>query len=217
MLRTAPVRYVDVTTNRAVKGGMLPRAKEKEKLWDGSMFMLTFFSLRIMQRSGFKCHVGCCSNSKGWVVSASPGWLSHLLSGFFLPLGFNRSAKTPFQIFLLTLIEAEVTSLTRRKQYMCVTYITSLSPHEIVQVSSFKWRACAAWSVLVLFSTIHPLNVFLVVCFELLALQFERISDQTSLWCPGFSAQPDLLGNLKPLQFAWLEESRTKSPPHRCS
>lgn len=66
-----------------------------------------------------------------------------------------------------------------------------------------------------LFPTIHPLNVVLVVCFEFLALQFECIGDQTSLWCPGFSAQPDLLGDLISLQFAWSEESRTKSQPHR--
>lgn len=59
-----------------------------------------------------------------------------------------------------------------------------------------------------LFSTIHPLNVFLVVCFELLAFQFECVSDQASLRCPGFSAQPDLLGNLKSLQFCWLGEMK---------
>lgn len=58
--------------------------------------------------------------------------------------------------------------------------------------------------VCVLFSTVHPLNVFLVVCFELLAFQFECVRDQASLWCPGLSAQADLLGDLKSLQFCCL-------------
>lgn len=57
--------------------------------------------------------------------------------------------------------------------------------------------------VYVLFSSVHPLNVFLVVCFELLAFQFECISDQAGLWCPGLRTQPDLLGDLKSLQFCW--------------
>ena len=59
-----------------------------------------------------------------------------------------------------------------------------------------------------LFSTIHPLNVLLVVCFELFAFQFECVGDQARLWRPGFSTQSDLLGNFKSLQFGWSEESR---------
>ena len=58
--------------------------------------------------------------------------------------------------------------------------------------------------VYVLFSTVHPLNVFLVVCFELLAFQFEGVGDQAGLWCPGLGAQTDLLGDLESLQFCWL-------------
>lgn len=68
-----------------------------------------------------------------------------------------------------------------------------------------------------LFSTVHPLNVLLVVCFELLAFQFECVSDQASLWCPGLSTQTDLLGYLKSLQFCWLEESRITSQSDRYS
>lgn len=59
--------------------------------------------------------------------------------------------------------------------------------------------------VYVLFSTVHPLNVFLVVRFELLAFQFEGVGDQAGLWCPGLGAQTDLLGDLESLQFCWLE------------
>lgn len=70
---------------------------------------------------------------------------------------------------------------------------------------------CRLECVYVLFSTVHPLNVFLVVCFELLALQFECVSDQASLWCPGLSAQTDLLGDLKSLQFCWLGGERAES------
>lgn len=62
-----------------------------------------------------------------------------------------------------------------------------------------------------LFSTVHSLYVFLVVCFELLALQFEGISDQASLWGPGLGAQTDLLGDLKPFQFSWSRKSRAAS------
>lgn len=68
-----------------------------------------------------------------------------------------------------------------------------------------------------LFSTVHPLNVFLVVCFELLALQLERVGDQASLWCPGLGTQTDLLGDLESLQFRWLGKSRIASQIDRYS
>lgn len=58
--------------------------------------------------------------------------------------------------------------------------------------------------VYVLFSTVHPLNVLLVVRFELLAFQFEGVGDQAGLWRPGLGAQTDLLGDLESLQFCWL-------------
>lgn len=63
----------------------------------------------------------------------------------------------------------------------------------------------------VLFTPVHPLNVFLVVSFELLALQFERVSDQTRLWRPGLGTQTDLLGDLEALQFCWFREGRIKT------
>lgn len=55
-----------------------------------------------------------------------------------------------------------------------------------------------------LFSSVHPLYVVLVVRFELLAFQFECVSDQPGLWRPGLGAQSDLLGDLKSLHFRWL-------------
>lgn len=60
----------------------------------------------------------------------------------------------------------------------------------------------------VLFPPVHPLNVVLVVCFQLLALQFECVSDQTCLWRPGLGTQADFLGDLKALKFCWLGDSR---------
>lgn len=77
----------------------------------------------------------------------------------------------------------------------------------------FKY-ACQSVPVLVacvLFAPVHPLNVFLVVCFELLALQLERVSDQTRLWRPGLGTQADFLGDLKALKFCWLGESTIKT------
>ena len=61
-----------------------------------------------------------------------------------------------------------------------------------------------------LFPTVQPLNVLLVVCFELLAFQFECVSDQASLWSPGFSTQPNFLGDLKSLQFCLREKKKQK-------
>lgn len=52
-----------------------------------------------------------------------------------------------------------------------------------------------------LFLPIHPLNVFLVVCLELLALEFECVCDQACLRCPGIGTQMDLPGDLKALKF----------------
>lgn len=57
-----------------------------------------------------------------------------------------------------------------------------------------------------LLSTIHPLNVVLVVSFQLLAFQFEGVSDQTSLWGPGLRTETDLFWDLEPFQFRWLEQ-----------
>lgn len=63
----------------------------------------------------------------------------------------------------------------------------------------------------VLFAPVHPLNVFLVVCFQLLALQFERVSDQTRLWRPGLGTQTDFLGYLKALEFCWGRKNRIET------
>jgi len=62
----------------------------------------------------------------------------------------------------------------------------------------------------VLFPPVHPLDVVLVVCFKLLALQFESVSDQPGLRRPGLSTQTDLLRDLKSLHLCWLcgRESR---------
>lgn len=54
-----------------------------------------------------------------------------------------------------------------------------------------------------LFASVHPLDVFLVVWFQLFALEFEGVGDQASLRCPGLGAQADLLGDFKSLQFCW--------------
>lgn len=64
-----------------------------------------------------------------------------------------------------------------------------------------------AWSASVLFAAVHPLDVFLVVRFQLLALQFESIGDQASFWSPGLSTQADFLGDFKALQFRWFVNS----------
>ena len=44
--------------------------------------------------------------------------------------------------------------------------------------------------------------------FDLLAFQFERVGHQASLWSPGLRTQPDLLGDLKSLQFCWSGERK---------
>lgn len=65
--------------------------------------------------------------------------------------------------------------------------------------------------VCVLFAAVHPLNVLLVVCFQLFALEFERVGDQARLGRPGLGAQTDLLGDLEPLQFrCWAEKVELK-------
>ena len=97
---------------------------------------------------------------------------------------------TPFQVVLVVASE----TLVCMQAYMCMCLCVLCE------------------SIYVLFSTVHPLNVLLVVCFELLALQFECIRDQASLWCPGLRTQSNLLGYLESLQFCWLgEEGRTQA------
>lgn len=97
---------------------------------------------------------------------------------------------------------------------VCVYVFLKCNPSPSSRGSFRMWkymRVRVVWSVPALFSTVHPLDVFLVVCFELLAFQFECVSDQASLRGPGFSAQPDLLGNLKSLQFCWLGGRRDEN------
>lgn len=48
-----------------------------------------------------------------------------------------------------------------------------------------------------LFGTVHPLNVVLVVSFELLSFEFKSVCNQAGLWGPGLNAEPDLPWDLE--------------------
>lgn len=54
-----------------------------------------------------------------------------------------------------------------------------------------------------LFSSIHSLNVRLVMCFKLFALQLEGICHQTSFRGPRFRTQTNFHGNFKLFQACW--------------
>lgn len=98
------------------------------------------------------------------------------------------------RLFWLIWSKRATEKLKRRRTSPCVCLYVSVihvNPHETV-----------IWSVsILLFPTIHPLNVLLIVCFELLAFQFECVGDQAGLRCPWLGTQADFFGNLELLQF----------------
>lgn len=62
---------------------------------------------------------------------------------------------------------------------------------------------------------VHPLDVILVVCLQLLPLQLESVGDQARLWGPGFRAEANLSGDLEPLQLGCGETmAKTKQNVH---
>lgn len=53
-----------------------------------------------------------------------------------------------------------------------------------------------------LFPAVHPLDVVLVACFQLLALELEGVRHQSRLGSPGIWAQADLARDLEALELA---------------
>lgn len=47
---------------------------------------------------------------------------------------------------------------------------------------------CCLHCLWLLFASVHPLDVFLVVWFQLFSLEFESVGDQAGLWGPGLGA-----------------------------
>lgn len=100
--------------------------------------------------------------------------------------------------------------------HLCESVTYSTTNHRVVPVVSSELhvhvlRLEHTVSHSELFLPIHPVNVILVVCLELLALEFERVSDQACLRCPGIGTQMDLPRDLKALKFRWSGKSRITS------
>lgn len=129
------------------------------------------------------------------------------------------SGQSWIQVFS-PLIEAGRREAERRRclgcfVYVCVctcVYIVCVAGNPLHVVASelnlhvckYDWVSVGC----VLFATVHPLNVLLVVRFECLAFQFECVCDQAGLRCPGLGTQADLLRDLEPFQFCCWGQTR---------
>lgn len=154
--------------------------------------------LNPFKASGHICH----TFGESCHVQMSEGWPSHVWTGAAVPFDSNWIAGEP-RVCVRCLYECVQVCL----DLMCSS--SSLALYHQSCSSVFKYILyvgvfpCCLHRLRLLFASVHPLDVFLVVWFQLFALEFEGVGDQASLRCPGLGAQADLLGDFKSLQFCW--------------
>lgn len=182
-------RAVEVECSRTRDG-----EKRSETDTDVQTSSMTFFILWVMQRSDFMWSPW---QLDGFLIGGKWNWNCSRSGWWDRPLALDLKMRTWLQTFLPRLIEDGDREAEEEANKSVCLYLCECHPCK----SSWDGHLGCIYRTL-LFPTIHPLNVLLVVCFELLAFQFECVGDQAGLRCPWLGTQADFFGNLKLLQFS---------------